>query len=355
MRNAMWYLILTLWTLLACGGGGAPTCNDQSCDTRCQAEGSAGGSCLSGSCQCQGPADGDADSDGDADGDADGDSDADGDADSDGDADGDGAPGSACECDRDCDPVEGHRGVCVKGICMTVAAADCASSGSRDECPEGSRCWPLAEFDLQVCYPDCASNDCVGACDGQGSCIPTGDMNCDHECGSACTEPTCTPHCDGRQCGGDGCDGSCGECGDFQTCDDEAGQCQCGGGYLEFLTSEGAVHCCAASQPWFCESEARGPSCWTDEIDCASEIFCEGEWHGCHEDATAHCSSSDTFHCCPADHPVLCEADGYGAGCWPVEVDCSTLTFCEGRWRACTEDRVAICNEDDTFTCRSGG
>jgi hypothetical protein len=41
----------------------------------------------------------------------------------------------------------------------------------------------------------------------------------------------CTPHCDGRSCGGDGCGGSCGACGGSDICTTD-GQCapQCAGG-----------------------------------------------------------------------------------------------------------------------------
>lgn len=237
---------------------------------------------------------------------------------------------------------------------MTRASAECSSPGSEAECAEGSRCWPLEEFDLQVCYPDCETYDCIGACDGQGSCIPTGDMDCDRDCGSACTDTICVPSCEGRECGGDGCGGSCGACGAHQSCDEEAGRCRCEHGYLEYTTSEGRTFCCSADRPRFCEPEGRGPSCWPEITDCDSIMECGGEWMACAEGRTAYCSSFDTFHCCSESHPRLCEAEGYGAGCWAETVDCSTITFCGDDWHACEEGSDPACT-DGTFTCSDSG
>lgn len=107
-----------------------------------------------------------------------------GDGDGDGDVDGDDAtaPGGLCRCDGDCQAVEGHRGICVMGICFTEASDECSRDGSSVECAAGSRCWN------DVCWPDCASYHCSGECDNDGSCAPTDASN-------AICESTCAAHC----------------------------------------------------------------------------------------------------------------------------------------------------------------
>ncbi|HTM20284.1 MAG TPA: hypothetical protein VL172_07255, partial [Kofleriaceae bacterium] len=76
------------------------------------------------------------------------------------------APGSACSCDDDCAADGTHPGVCVYGICMTQASGACSAGGSTAECGAGSRCWGLEGADGYICWPDCASHDCSGTCDG---------------------------------------------------------------------------------------------------------------------------------------------------------------------------------------------
>jgi hypothetical protein len=357
----------------SCGDDHAPSCDEAACSAQCAGEGHLDGACgADGTCQCSGGPDGDAD--GDTDGDGDGDADADGDADvdvdgdvdidgdadadSDGDADGDitpGLPGGVCVCDDDCREVAGYHAICVRGICMTEASGECSDAGSRAECDEGFRCWPLDEFELHVCYPDCESFACAGSCDGLGSCVFTGSMDCDRDCGTACTGSTCTPVCEGRECGGNGCGGRCGTCGAAQTCDEDAGRCHCEHGYLEFWTSTGALHCCGADRPTFCEPEERGPSCWLETTDCSTITLCGDSWRACAVGRTPHCAAAGTFHCCSESHPVFCEGiEGYGAGCWGSETDCATITLCGDDWRACPVGYEPIC-EGGSFRCHAAG
>lgn len=104
------------------------------------------------------------------------------------------APGGECSCDADCAPDAGHDGVCIYGVCMTKASGACASAGSTTECPTGSRCWTLDGSDAgPLCWPDCSAHTCSGTCDGDGSCAPAADDNCDPTCGTACacTETSC--------------------------------------------------------------------------------------------------------------------------------------------------------------------
>jgi hypothetical protein len=107
---------------------------------------------------------------------------------------GTGSPGSACSCDGDCSTIAGHAGVCVLGVCMTVAASDCSAGGSSAECAPGSRCWSLEGHDGPLCWPDCSSYGCDGTCDGDGSCAPLDGANCTYSCGSYC-------NCQAGDCG----------------------------------------------------------------------------------------------------------------------------------------------------------
>ncbi len=114
------------------------------------------------------------------------------------------APGGACSCDADCADEGTHDGVCIFGVCMTEASTTCASGGSQSECPTGSRCWGLTDFEGSLCWPDCDAHTCAGTCDGDGSCVPAADDNCDASCGAACscTETSCG---DGQSCVGGEC------------------------------------------------------------------------------------------------------------------------------------------------------
>jgi len=109
------------------------------------------------------------------------------------------APGGGCTCDADCDSDTGRDGICVYGLCMTRASADCSAGGSSVECGAGSRCWGLAGETGSICWPDCDAYSCDGACDSDGSCAPTSGSDCGYTCGSYCA-----------------CEA--GECGDGMTC-----------------------------------------------------------------------------------------------------------------------------------------
>ena len=105
-------------------------------------------------------------------------------------------PGDACSCDSDCPAVGAHAGICVYSVCMTRASAACATAGSTGECGSGSRCWSLSGAEGYICWPDCDTYSCDGTCDGDGSCAPTAEMNCDYSCGSYCS-------CEPGDCSGD--------------------------------------------------------------------------------------------------------------------------------------------------------
>ena len=96
------------------------------------------------------------------------------------------APGGACNCDSECQGTATHPGVCVQGICMNRASADCASAGSSGECPAGSRCWGIDGVTGGICWPDCAAFTCGGTCDGDGSCVWNDSSTCDSSCSAIC-------------------------------------------------------------------------------------------------------------------------------------------------------------------------
>ncbi|HJL17194.1 MAG TPA: hypothetical protein RMH99_16120, partial [Sandaracinaceae bacterium LLY-WYZ-13_1] len=114
-------------------------------------------------------------------------------------------PGGACSCDAECAGTGTHPGVCLQGICMTRASAACASAGSSAECPTGSRCWGLEGVDGGICWPDCDAHGCDGACDEDGSCVPSESSTCDASCSAICTDDSggsCPPNAHPE---GDGC------------------------------------------------------------------------------------------------------------------------------------------------------
>lgn len=98
-----------------------------------------------------------------------------------------GGPGATCGCDTDCAAVEGHDGVCVMGVCMTRASGACTAAGSTSECGAGSVCYGIEGREGAICWPQCDSYDCAGACATDGVCEPRDGMDCDRTCGSYCS------------------------------------------------------------------------------------------------------------------------------------------------------------------------
>lgn len=98
------------------------------------------------------------------------------------------APGAACDCDSECEGTTENPGLCVQGICMMRATAMCASAGSSEGCPAGSRCWGLTDVEGGICWPDCDAHTCAGACDSDGSCIADDTSTCMESCSEVCSE-----------------------------------------------------------------------------------------------------------------------------------------------------------------------
>ncbi len=131
--------------------------------------------------------------------------------------------GGACNCSSDCVGTDTNPGVCLFGVCMTMADGACAEAGTTQGCPTGSRCWGMDGVDGSLCWPDCASFTCAGECDSDGSCVPNDATSCDG---------TCSEYCGGSSGGGGGgsSSGPCtpdnptGDCPAGQVCED--GICQ---------------------------------------------------------------------------------------------------------------------------------
>ena len=169
-------------------------------------------------------------------------------------------PGSACNCDADCQDVDGHEGICLTGICFTLASADCSEGGSRAECGEGSRCWSLTGLDQPLCWPDCSAYECAGECDGDGSCAPTSETGCDPACGTACGPPTnfdCSPErpVDGDCPSGEICQE--GSCVPF-VCDDTVMEPnETSGDAISFTEATAGLQICAGDHDWFSFTPTR--------------------------------------------------------------------------------------------------
>lgn len=143
-------------------------------------------------------------------------------------------PGTACTCDGDCrGSGEGHAGACVLGVCMQVPSATCSAGGSTAECAAGFQCWGLADSDTGFCWPDCASFDCAGTCDADGSCAPDADTSCNESCSAFC----------GGNEGGEG-EGE-GECPPNSTFEPSDGFCYCDAGFI--VVDNACVHECESN------------------------------------------------------------------------------------------------------------
>ncbi len=139
-----------------------------------------------------------------------------------------------------------------------VVVGDCLQWGEPVSCPAGQTCYEGActtecESDpgcsmegATRCYSDTQFQECrevAPGCfkwDSPVDC-PAGEVCVGPDAANACAS-SCTPDCDGKECGPDGCGGTCPPgCGADQTCDEASGQCGC-------IYESCAGACCAQGQ-----------------------------------------------------------------------------------------------------------
>ncbi len=140
----------------------------------------------------------------------------------------------------------------------------------------------------------------------------------------------------------------------------------------EHTTSiSGRTVCCPLGM-LFCDDNTTGylGGCWSELTDCETIIECDGRWQACIEDTLPFCDLSDQMwchscptdstrydtasgrpFCCTSDRPQFCdEAGEFQGGCWNEGVDCTSITYCEGNWKACFNGMTPAC-KDDQFSC----
>lgn len=104
------------------------------------------------------------------------------------DADAPKAAGRACLCNENCAGNGLNTGVCLMGICVQRASADCASV---DACPAGLTCRAVPGIDEgTVCFAGFTDEFCDGYPSSGGLCQPKGAVTCG-DCVAACEPFKC--------------------------------------------------------------------------------------------------------------------------------------------------------------------
>lgn len=157
-------------------------------------------------------------------------------------------------------------------------------------------------------------------------------------------EDSCTPACEGKECGDDGCDGTCGSCpGAAPICSD-AGQCV-----------QDCTPTCAGK---VCGGDGCGGSCGTcpggspicnDFGQCVSECVPDCSGRECGSDGCGGGCGS-----CPAAVPICTDAGQCIADCAPscVGKECGD-DGCGGGCGTCTNGicQGGVCGCNDAYDC----
>ncbi|NOZ87393.1 MAG: hypothetical protein GXP49_14205 [Deltaproteobacteria bacterium] len=174
-----------------------------------------------------------------------------------------------CLADKDCPAGM----MCKVNVCMQKQPVgdQCLEAGGKCMADTNGTC-PAGTHVLEA-----GPNVCAGA-GGVICCLPGCLSDSDCAVGESCKdgglcEKTCTPTCDGRECGDDGCFGSCGTCPEGETCN-EQGMCDsvcsnhedCGGATDKKWCIRG--ECLAGDTP----CEAAGGTC-TIENECPDGTY----------------------------------------------------------------------------------
>lgn len=161
------------------------------------------------------------------------------------------------------------------GVGVAEGRKSCATGLTRCKVGKQKRC-----VDLSTDSAHCGA--CGAACAAGETCQ-----------GGVCTG-SCTPSCDGSQCGDDGCGGSCGQCGGGRRCRD--GRCL--------------------------ESEDDGPINPFPDDQCVANNETCGEGDTCCDEERV--CGSNTFQECPPT-PICCGLNG--ANCQD-DCDCCGFRVC---------------------------
>jgi hypothetical protein len=138
------------------------------------------------------------------------------------------------------------------------------------------------------------------------------------------------------------------------------------------LSSSGKAFCCPPEYPVFCDENDAGytGNCWSEGVDCDTLIDCGSGWQACPEgtesycngatmscrspctDGTLYTTASGRQVCCSEPSPQFCDENdqGFAGGCWDADVDCDTITSCNGSFSACLTGSIPFCGPDG-FEC----
>ena len=182
------------------------------------------------------------------------------------------------ECAHGC-----HAGACIQctPTCDGLQCGDDGCGGSCGGCDDGKLCrnghCACVVLDHQAC---CGNEICwFDSCGVEEESVTACPNGCkDGQCN------TCTPQCDGVQCGDDGCGGACGTCPDGTQC-------------------HGSVCICNSRDHAACCGNAL---CWFNSCDAA-----EGEILAC----VYGCADGRCNECQPQCEDKVCGDDGCGGRC----------------------------------------
>ncbi|MBN2497140.1 MAG: IPT/TIG domain-containing protein [Deltaproteobacteria bacterium] len=200
-----------------------------------------------------------------------------------------------------------------------------------------------ARAEVASCTPDCegrecGDNGCGGSCGlcevgyhcDDGHCVPdtgcTNDDDCEdgYHCDDGQCVPDCVPDCDGKDCGDDGCGGSCGDCqAGYYCADGSCTECTCDG---KECGNDGCGHSCGlCSAGYHCEDGQCVEDCDPDCTgkDCGDD-GCGGSCGTCN--TGYHCEHGECVEDCVPDCAGKdCGPDGCGGTCG----SCDTNETCE--------------------------
>jgi hypothetical protein len=182
-----------------------------------------------------------------------------------------------------------HPGWCFDWIAQTQTLA-CVPN-----CPYDPKTGlPLNMCSFRQCEPDFPTISSCGPCDGPSDECVYGGLFGIEGLGLIHATVCCEPHCEGKQCGGDGCGGTCGTCPEGQRCAN--GQCCTPDCPPNACGPDGCGGICTTCQPpEVCTADRKCclPNCKARLAECGDD-GCGGLCGVCPEGQTCspwgHCS-----------------------------------------------------------------